>query len=259
MPHHPDSAPAFALFDDNLDASSAGAWLLTGLVEEIRCTDPDAWPAALARLEKAAKDGAWVALAARYELGYAIEPRLRPLLPAGDEALVTGWIFAHGEWLSDAAVDAWLAKMAGDAPGGAAESWQHIEVDRIADPARSDALRGRIEGPLDDVRVSVADWPRMVERAPEAMYLTHYGPVSDVPRLAQSLYEQIDAMVAIADGCDGRADRHRCIAAALSALYLERAHAQQVPLADEDVLRLLAMDIELNAQGLGVWLDRGRP
>ena len=26
-----------------------------------------------------------------------------------------------------------------------------------------------------------------------------------------------------------------------------------------DVLRLLAMDIELNAQGLGVWLDRGRP
>lgn len=118
MPHHPDSVPAFALFDDNLDASSAGAWLLTGLVEEIRCTDPDAWPAALARLEQAAKDGAWVALAARYELGYAIEPRLRPLLPAGDEALVTGWIFAHGEWLSDTAVDAWLAEMAGDAPGG---------------------------------------------------------------------------------------------------------------------------------------------
>ena len=99
----------------------------------------------------------------------------------------------------------------------------------------------------------------MVECVFVAMYLTHYGPVSDVPRLAQSLYEQIDAMVAIADACDGRADRHRCIAAALSALYLERAHAQQVPLADEDVLRLLAMDIELNAQGLGVWLDRGRP
>lgn len=100
---------------------------------------------------------------------------------------------------------------------------------------------------------------RMLSYAPEGMYLTHYGRVGDVPRLAQALYEQIDAMVAIADACDGRADRHRCIAAALSALYLERAHAQHVPLADEDVLRLLAMDIELNAQGLGVWLDRGRP
>ena len=100
---------------------------------------------------------------------------------------------------------------------------------------------------------------RMLSYAPEGMYLTHYGRVGDVPRLAQALYEQIDAMVAIADACDGRADRHRCIAAALSALYLERAHAQHVPLADEDVLSLLAMDIELNAQGLGVWLDRGRP
>ncbi|SDQ35356.1 Metallo-beta-lactamase superfamily protein [Pseudoxanthomonas sp. CF385] len=100
---------------------------------------------------------------------------------------------------------------------------------------------------------------RMVARAPEAMYLTHYGRVGDVPRLAQSLYEQIDAMVAIADSCDGRADRHRCLTAGLTALYLERAHALQVPLADEDVERILAMDIELNAQGLGVWLDRGRP
>lgn len=100
---------------------------------------------------------------------------------------------------------------------------------------------------------------RMVAQAPDGMYLTHYGRVGDVPRLAQALCEQIDAMVAIADACEARADRHRCIAAGLSALYLERAHRLQVPLADEDILRLLAMDIELNAQGLGVWLDRGRP
>ena len=100
---------------------------------------------------------------------------------------------------------------------------------------------------------------RMVAYEPDGMYLTHYGRVEDVPRLAQALYEQIDAMVAIAEACDGRADRHRCLTAGLSALYLERAHALQVPLADEDVLRVLAMDIELNAQGLAVWLDRGRP
>ena len=100
---------------------------------------------------------------------------------------------------------------------------------------------------------------RMVAYEPDGMYLTHYGRVGDVPRLAQVLYEQIDAMVAIAEACDGRADRHRCLTAGLSALYLERAHALQVPLADEDVLRVLAMDIELNAQGLAVWLDRGRP
>ncbi len=134
MPQRPDSAPPFALFDDNLDATgSAGAWLLTGLIEEIRCCDPEAWPATLARLEQAARDGAWVALAARYELGYAIEPRLRPLLPAGNEALVTGWIFARGDWLTDTAVDAWLAAQAGDAPGGVGHLTSGItEADYLA-------------------------------------------------------------------------------------------------------------------------------
>ena len=147
-------------------------------------------------------------------------------------------------------------KKAGVQPGGERGTWtQDVPLVRAqVEGAVSASLR--IGGETQALKASIA---RMVERAPEAMYLTHYGPVSDVPRRAQSLYEQIDAMVAIADACDGRADRHRCIAAALSALYLERAHAQQVPLADEDVLRLLAMDIELNAQGLGVWLDRGRP
>jgi glyoxylase-like metal-dependent hydrolase (beta-lactamase superfamily II) len=100
---------------------------------------------------------------------------------------------------------------------------------------------------------------RMLTYAPDAMYLTHYGRVGDVTRLAQALHEQIDAMVAIADACDGRPDRHRCLVAGLTALYLERAHALGVPQSDEDVQRILAMDIELNAQGLGVWLDRGRP
>lgn len=99
---------------------------------------------------------------------------------------------------------------------------------------------------------------RMLAYSPEAMYLTHYGRIGDVERHARALCEQIDAMVAIALSCDGRADRHRCLAAGLTALYLERAHALQVPLADEDVERVLAMDIELNAQGLGVWLDRAR-
>ncbi len=100
---------------------------------------------------------------------------------------------------------------------------------------------------------------RMLSYEPEAMYLTHYGRIGDVARQARALYEQIDAMVAVAVSCDGRADRHRCLVAGLTALYLERAHALDVPLSDEEVQRLLAMDIELNAQGLGVWLDRGRP
>jgi len=49
--------------------------------------------------------------------------------------------------------------------GRPAESWQHIEVDRAGDSAQLERLRERIEATLDDVRVAVTDWPKMVERA----------------------------------------------------------------------------------------------
>jgi len=99
---------------------------------------------------------------------------------------------------------------------------------------------------------------RLLARVPCAMYLTHYGRVDAPGALGRALIEQIAAMVALARGCDGRPDRHRCLVAALTALYLERAHAQGVALDDAGVVHVLAMDIELNAQGLASWLDRPR-
>ena len=112
-PTPPAESGAFALFDNNLDtAGQAGAWCLTGLVEEVVCHDPAHWAACLRQLENAAYAGAWVALAASYELGYAIEARLAPRLPRGGGPLLTGWIFSCGEWLSDEACDAWLAARA---------------------------------------------------------------------------------------------------------------------------------------------------
>lgn len=97
---------------------------------------------------------------------------------------------------------------------------------------------------------------RMLGYAPQTLYLTHYGPVEGAETLAAELLEQLEAMVAIARGCDGRSDRHRCLVAALTALYLERARLHGCPLDDAGVERVLHMDIELNAQGLACWLDR---
>jgi glyoxylase-like metal-dependent hydrolase (beta-lactamase superfamily II) len=97
---------------------------------------------------------------------------------------------------------------------------------------------------------------RLMAMAPEAMYLTHYGRVTHPQRLAQALVQQIHAMTEIAHGCAERADRHRCLVAALTALYLERARQHGCPLDDAAVEQLLATDIELNAQGLACWLDR---
>lgn len=99
---------------------------------------------------------------------------------------------------------------------------------------------------------------RLMREAPEAMYLTHYGRVEDTARLAIDLHEQIDATVAIARRCDGEPDRHQLLVDALGALYVARLRLQGNPVPAGEVLRVLGMDIELNAQGLACWLDRDK-
>ncbi len=49
----------------------------------IEATDPGQVPDALRALDAARDGGGWLAGYASYELGYALEPRLAPLLPQG--------------------------------------------------------------------------------------------------------------------------------------------------------------------------------
>jgi glyoxylase-like metal-dependent hydrolase (beta-lactamase superfamily II) len=97
---------------------------------------------------------------------------------------------------------------------------------------------------------------RMLGYSPRQMFLTHYGRVTDVERLADDLHAQIDAMVAIARAHDGDIERHARIAADLAEMFIGRAKAHGCTFGAERVRELLAMDIELNTQGLEVWLDR---
>ena len=96
----------------------------------------------------------------------------------------------------------------------------------------------------------------LVALAPAAMHLTHYGRVENVAKLAGDLHAQIDAMVAIARAAQGKPDRHAVLTSALTDLYAERAVAHGWTQGREALAALLGMDIELNAQGLEVWLDQ---
>ena len=51
--------------------------------EIVTARELDEVPEALAALDRALGAGAWIAGFAAYEIGYAFEPRLVPLLPAG--------------------------------------------------------------------------------------------------------------------------------------------------------------------------------
>jgi hypothetical protein len=97
---------------------------------------------------------------------------------------------------------------------------------------------------------------RMVGFRPTQMFLTHFGRVGQVPKLAADLHEQIDAMVAIARAHATDAGRHATIMRDLGELYISRAKSHGCTFDDTKIRELLAMDIELNAQGLEVWIDK---
>ena len=100
---------------------------------------------------------------------------------------------------------------------------------------------------------------RMLAMQPQAMYLTHYSRVTDVERLGADLHRLIDTMVAVASAARGTGvPRHVEILAGLEQIVREEAARQEWALNEDDTLELLRMDLELNAQGLGVWLDSQR-
>jgi glyoxylase-like metal-dependent hydrolase (beta-lactamase superfamily II) len=97
---------------------------------------------------------------------------------------------------------------------------------------------------------------RMLAYAPERMYLTHYGPVTDVPRLGGLFLQQMDEMVAWALAVPDNEHRHAALMRGFTAIYLKHLRAHGCVLPDSTIAELLALDIELNAQGIAVWLNR---
>ena len=97
---------------------------------------------------------------------------------------------------------------------------------------------------------------RMVGFQPTQMFLTHFGRVTEVAKLADDLHVQIDAMVRIAQTHAADGNRHTTIMRDLAELYISRAKSHGCAFDDAKIRDLLAMDIELNAQGLEVWVDK---
>lgn len=98
---------------------------------------------------------------------------------------------------------------------------------------------------------------RLLTYAPQAMYLTHYSRVAPVGPLAETLHRLIDASLAVArrhrDAGEGR---HAAIKAGLTELLLAEAAAFGCTLSRAALCDLWETDLDLNAQGLCVWLDQ---
>lgn len=94
---------------------------------------------------------------------------------------------------------------------------------------------------------------------PQAMYLTHFSQVKDVAAKARDLHRLIDAYLDIARREQNAGpDRHSRIRDGLAELLIDETTRFGCRLPAAEILEIFAMDLDLNAQGLAVWLDGQR-
>ena len=101
---------------------------------------------------------------------------------------------------------------------------------------------------------------RMTALEPNALYLTHYGKVVDVPRIAEDLLRLVDAHAEIGRRCAAIDDPDARIAAlrdGVRRIAIDEAVRQRWGIEPERVDDVLAMDIQLNADGLASWIASG--
>ncbi len=91
---------------------------------------------------------------------------------------------------------------------------------------------------------------------PKYAYLTHYNRIEFTQKSASMLIEHINGFVDIANTLKLENNRHKAIKESLLNYLLEIANKHGVTLDESQQVKLFKGDLEICAQGLGVWLDR---
>ncbi len=124
-----------------------------------------------------------------------------------------------------------------------------------------DSARGAfIFATTTPTQLDPAAWLATVDRlmalGPESVYLAHFGRVGDLERLADDLRTDLHTVRDLALAHAGAEDPRTAIRADLATHFLDRLAAHGVGMPREELLEFLEMDLDLNSQGLAVWLAR---
>ncbi len=109
-----------------------------------------------------------------------------------------------------------------------------------------------------DPQQLLASIDRMLAYQPRAMYLMHFSRVTDVARLGASLKAQVREFADLARAHAADADPAAGIRKAMLAGWLTALRAHGCTQSEAELTQFLAGDLELNTQGLTVWLERLR-
>jgi len=137
---------------------------------------------------------------------------------------------------------------AGDAFG---VSFRELDVDGRASVF---ALTSPVQFDPQAIHASIDN---LLVREPGAIYLAHFGQVTDVRRLGGDLHRLVDAHCNVARKihAGGKNERHSRLVDALRELLVEEGARQGWQIADAELFDIFSDELDVNAQGLEVWLD----
>jgi glyoxylase-like metal-dependent hydrolase (beta-lactamase superfamily II) len=97
---------------------------------------------------------------------------------------------------------------------------------------------------------------RILAERPERVYLAHFGMVEgDIPVRAAALRRGLDEHVRRALAAPSGPGRHAALRASLEAQLVEAVERHGAPVTRAAAARIFSDDLDLNTQGLEVWLD----
>jgi glyoxylase-like metal-dependent hydrolase (beta-lactamase superfamily II) len=97
---------------------------------------------------------------------------------------------------------------------------------------------------------------RLLAQRPTQMFLTHFGAVAHPEQLSVQFLSQVDAMVDAARSLALVPNRHEQLKRAFADIYIAELRRSGSTQSESFLREILATDIELNAQGLGAWLNK---
>jgi glyoxylase-like metal-dependent hydrolase (beta-lactamase superfamily II) len=99
---------------------------------------------------------------------------------------------------------------------------------------------------------------RLMAAEPRSMYLTHFGRVQDLSRLASDLKQGVRRFAEEGERFADAPDRQEKISAWMRGWLMEGARNHGFEGPDSALEEIFANDIDLNTQGIEFWLDHGR-
>lgn len=97
---------------------------------------------------------------------------------------------------------------------------------------------------------------RLLAQQPKLIYLTHYGAVANPEQLSVQFLSQVDAMAEAARSLARAPNRHEELKRAFGDIYIAELRRSGSTEPESFLREILTLDIELNAQGLGAWLNK---